>query len=615
MKIEEYVDARRRNRRATEVVKESAQDKKLLEEEAATSVLKSASHSWDEELFGDIVGAEMRRQETAAAAVPKRRRLSGGGAAQTSEVEEVVSDLAVTRLRGYEDIRSLYDKTLAGFEQTKGKIGAEVPRRDLCNAVGVLIVRGFGFTWFCYEKLRPTCKVENIKDGKGLIAEYKQVAQERLELCVLLLSELKCGETSEARKAAIDKPDKLLSHWPSTPFPSLELVMPKHQVRGVVDNLKQCASAETLASEMERARGGINCWSLMQSSAKTGLQEVQKAVTDTARREKKREKDAENEQKKADAKRKKEEEKKAAAAALPQIGESQAQGVQGNPFWKSLFDQEYTPIHTVLADDPTQLSDDSFAAKTQLFLEQFPGSTPARTTGRTYLRIGQQAASLDAYYQQIVSCSKPLTPRKDCARMFQTQLVGVAAGQMTFAMVDAPVLRHGLHNDVSMAILPMDEFIRVMKGLNTEGDMAKLSARAMQMNTDLLEALGGSKKFYKVTLAAHDLVYVPPMSAVWERTVAPAAFIQFKWIPSTTDDWGDMAKQTISLQGWSSSEVLKKQRASLQRIMEHWSESQSKKPIVVDPAKEETSETKPCSLLAPGRFCSCVGYRLAFGCK
>ena len=110
VKIEDFVDARRRNRRATEVVKESAQDKKLLEEEAATSVLKSASHSWDEELFGDI-GAEMRRQGTAAAAVPKRRL--------RSEVEEVVSDLAVTRLRGYEDIRSLYDKTLAGFEQTK----------------------------------------------------------------------------------------------------------------------------------------------------------------------------------------------------------------------------------------------------------------------------------------------------------------------------------------------------------------------------------------------------------------------------------------------------------------------------------------------------------------
>ena len=164
---------------------------------------------------------------------------------------------------------------------------------------------------FLYEKPQPTCKVENIKDGRGLIPEYKQVAQERLELCILLLS-----------------------------------VMPKDELRGIVDNLKQCASAETLASEMERARGGINCWSLMQSSAKTALQEVQKAVKDTARREKKREKDAENEQKKADAKRKKEERRcRRSERARLRVRKG---------------------IHTVLADDPTQLSDDSFAAKTHL---------------------------------------------------------------------------------------------------------------------------------------------------------------------------------------------------------------------------------------------------------
>ena len=150
---------------------------------------------------------------------------------------------------------------------------------------------------------------------------YKQVAKERLDLCVLLLSDLKPGETSDGRKAAIDA---LLSQWPSTPFPSLELVLSKHALRRVVDSLKLCASAETLSAEMERARGGINCWSLMQSSAKTALLEVQKAVKDTVKREKKRAKDVENEQKKADAKKRKED----------------GPGGQGHPFWTPLFDLE-----------------------------------------------------------------------------------------------------------------------------------------------------------------------------------------------------------------------------------------------------------------------------------
>ena len=130
VKVEEYVDAKQRSRRATEVVKEAAQDKKLLEDDAAVSLLKGTNLNWDEDAFGEVA-AEMKRREQATAAAPKRRRLSGSGGGQTSEVEEVLSDLAVTRLRGYEELKSLYDKTLASFEQTKDKIQLDVPCRRL----------------------------------------------------------------------------------------------------------------------------------------------------------------------------------------------------------------------------------------------------------------------------------------------------------------------------------------------------------------------------------------------------------------------------------------------------------------------------------------------------
>ena len=401
-----------------------------------------------------------------------------------------------------------------------------------------------------------------------------------------------------------------------------------------MDSLKLCASAETLSAEMERARGGINCWSLMQSSAKTALLEVQKAVKDTVKREKKRAKDIENEQKKADAKKRKEEEKKAAQASL-----GDGPGGQGHPFWTPLFDLErhehvsvltrtalkswdvlHSPMHAVLVEDPLKLSDSSFSTKAQLFLEQFAGSTPARTTGRTFLRVGQQARDLDSYYQNIVRSSQPLLPRKDCAKMFQTQFVGVAAGQMTFALLDAPVLRHGLQSEIFMAIMPIDACIKVMKEFGAEGNVAKIAARAMDMNANLLDALGASKKLRKVKMAQHDLVYIPPMSAVWERTISATAFLQFKWIPAATADWSDMAKETLALEGWGSSDLFKKQRASFQRILEHWTVNASSMPAAV-PAVQvqaeaagagETPVVKQCALPVLGRSYTCVGLQVIY---
>ena len=58
--------------------------------------------------------------------------------------------------------------------------------------------------------------------------------------------------------------------------------------------------------------------------------------------------------------------------------------------------------------------------------------------------------------------------------------------------------------------------------------------------------------------------------SVWERTISATAFLQFKWIPAATADWTDMAKETLALEGWGSSDLFKKQRASFQRILEHW---------------------------------------------
>ena len=206
--------------------------------------------------------------------------------------------------------------------------------------------------------------------------------------------------------------------------------------------------------------------------------------------------------------------------------------------------------------------------------------------------------------------SQPLVPREDCAKMFQTQFVGVAAGQMTFALLDAPVLRRGLQSEIFMAIMPIDASIKVMKEFGAEGDVAKIAARAMDMNANLLDALGASKKLRKVKMA----------SAVWERTISAAAFLQFKWIPAATADWSDMAKETLALEGWSSSDLFKKQRASFQRILEHWTANASSMPAAV-PAVQvqaeaagagETPVVKQCALPVLGRSYTCMGLQVIY---
>ena len=177
--------------------------------------------------------------------------------------------------------------------------------------------------------------------------------------------------------------------------------------------------------------------------------EVQKAVRDTAKREKKKEKDAETARRREEKKQKAALDKKNSEAAA---GAGAAGGKDGNRFWEMIFGDADrvqsckvgTPIDLKKWDvffEPMRFTD-AVAGKASLFLQQYAGSAAGRS-GRCFLCVGDSDTQLHAFYMDLVKRSKPITLRADCERIFRSMFVGVGAAQLSFHMTDAAVLLEG----------------------------------------------------------------------------------------------------------------------------------------------------------------------------
>ena len=74
----------------------------------------------------------MNKAEQAAGSRPKARRLSGQSlGSEQDDSPALASDLMVARLRAYEEVRALYDKTETAFRQTRAKIKEEAGSWEL----------------------------------------------------------------------------------------------------------------------------------------------------------------------------------------------------------------------------------------------------------------------------------------------------------------------------------------------------------------------------------------------------------------------------------------------------------------------------------------------------
>ena len=129
VKKEDYVDAKSRKKKASEILREIGNDKKLLEQEVAAEHLAaagSAASRWDPSFFGEA-GALMQKAEQATGSRQKSRRLSGQSATSEDKDKDdgAASDLMVSRLRAYEEAQALFEKTVAAFRQTQAKINSE----------------------------------------------------------------------------------------------------------------------------------------------------------------------------------------------------------------------------------------------------------------------------------------------------------------------------------------------------------------------------------------------------------------------------------------------------------------------------------------------------------
>ena len=263
-------------------------------------------------------------------------------------------------------------------------------------------------------------QVKDIVDERGLIPEFKKVVEDRLDLYDLLVDELKTEESRIARMK------DLLNEWPTTPFPSVDAVLPLVTVRGRLEGLKMSATSELLAASVDTIKAALNCWTLLQANAKRALVEVQKAVRDTAKREKKKEKDAETARRREEKKQKAALDKKNSEAAA---GAGAAGGKDGNRFWEMIFgdadrvlscklgtpvdlkkwDVFFEPMHFTALEAASRAAGDAVAGKASLFLQQYAGSATGRN-GRCFLRVGDSDTQLHAFYMDLVKRSKPITP-------------------------------------------------------------------------------------------------------------------------------------------------------------------------------------------------------------
>ena len=101
-------------------------------------------------------------------------------------------------------------------------------------------------------------QVKDIVDQRTLIPEFKKVVEDRLDLYDLLVDELKGSETEESR---VEPLKELLNAWPTTPFPSVDAVLPLVTVRGRLEGLKLSATSELLAASVDTVKAivGTSC--------------------------------------------------------------------------------------------------------------------------------------------------------------------------------------------------------------------------------------------------------------------------------------------------------------------------------------------------------------------
>ena len=106
-------------------------------------------------------------------------------------------------------------------------------------------------------------------------------------------------------------------------------------------------------------------------------------------------------------------------------------------------------------------------------------------------------------------------------------------------------------------------------------DVGTISSKALaDADEKFLQAMAAKARL--VEIGEGDMVYVPALSAVWEQTEKPSAYISFKWLPSSVSElWRNALKVLLELKGWGGNEGLQRTFQTLQVVSRMWAEARA----------------------------------------
>ena len=313
-------------------------------------------------------------------------------------------------------------------------------------------------------------QVDKIQDDRGLIPEYRAIATQRLRIADAMLS---AEDTPEAADAKIQE---LLSELPMSPVPNNSLLVCELSLVASIQGLKSCKVAENLGKDLENCKGVIQAWAVLGQSLQSAMTETTKAIRECTKREKKKEKDEQNKRKRDEAKAKKD----AEAAQKKQGQETPAgAGTSYDTFFENISSK--TTETTVLqaksflsthdeAEKPHVIraskapgnyaNDAAFDSRLQMFNDQFATSQACISTGRAFMKLGDNARLLLDEYASWAECTCPI---KTDTALFVPGFVGIAKGKVFWSFVESSSFRHVFHGKLDVITMPFDNLAVICK--------------------------------------------------------------------------------------------------------------------------------------------------------
>ncbi|CAJ1399703.1 unnamed protein product [Effrenium voratum] len=402
-----------------------------------------------------------------------------------------------------------------------------------------------------------------------LLEEYKKLVKERLDVAGAALVEapskvqeaVKIGESKykehDAKIASCAgqlklkpcaQPDCLCS------FGSLALR---------ILSLKTAETQDDLQTIINVIAGGSTALKQLNSAVSTAMQEVLKAVKDCRQREKLRKKQE------ADTMPKR-------LAALEDDGGPGVKEVllfsDQASFLKNRDENadELWAAPWVLHDEASLksalTSDAAVHGRFMMFSSQFESSAPAQKHGRAFLKIqdgtGTQVAQILTEMQgdsMAKMCKDGQQASERVSSLCAMALVGVLGGQQTVSVAETPRFLLVLEGGLDMLIMPLQTYLSVCSNLGPATDWTAWlnGAYLLEHLTECFE----TQSMRRIVLTEYDLLYVPPMSMVWEVGLeSKSVFLRSCWC-SWRNLEGDVEtmKQILAMTNWGESEKVQQQ--------------------------------------------------------